>query len=272
MRRTCSGANLTVHDSASKMRARYSTFPLALVASWLAMAPSVAQSPPRPPKPYAPVAITRVAPSDDAEFITFRKALAAVAKRRLYTELSPLLLTQGFFWDRDFGRHFDQHSPPVDNLAVATALEQNNGAGWDALATFAAEAAVEPLDSRPGVVCAPARPGYDGVAFTKMLDMTYTSDKDWAYPRADETPVRDAPQPDAAVSSKFGVHFIRLLGFEGPDSDPAPSRNLWARVAMPDGKIGFVAPGSLMSLTSARLCYIKDVVGWRIAGYIARRN
>ncbi len=39
---------------------------------------------------------------------------------------------------------------------------------------------------------------------------------------------------------------------------------------MPDGKPGFVAPGSLMSLTAERLCYIKDLVGgWRIAGYIA---
>jgi len=60
----------------------------------------------------------------------------------------------------------------VDNLAAAIALEQANGAGWDALAAFAAEAAVEPLESRPGVVCAPARPNYDGVAFSRLLDVT----------------------------------------------------------------------------------------------------
>ena len=158
----------------------------------------------------------------------------------------------------------------MDNLAAAIALEQGNGTGWDALAAFAAEAAVEPLDSRPGVVCAPARPGYDGVAFSKLLDTTYTSGIDWAYPRADETPVRAAPQPGAAVVGTLGLHFVRLLGFEGPDSEPAPGRTQWARVAMPDGKPGFVAPGSLMSLTAERLCYIKDLVaGWRIAGYIA---
>ena len=71
----------------------------------------------------------------------------------------------------------------------------------------------------------------------------------------------------------LGLHFVRLLGFEGPDSEPAPGRTQWARVAMPDGKTGFVAPGSLMSLTAERLCYIKDMVGgWRIAGYIAGGN
>ena len=36
--------------------------------------------------------------------------------------------------------------------------------------TFAAEAAVEPLESRPGVICAPARPDYDGIEFSKLLD------------------------------------------------------------------------------------------------------
>jgi hypothetical protein len=42
------------------------------------------------------------------------------------------------------------------------------------------------------------------------------------------------------------------------------------RIALPDGKQGFVAPRSLMSLTAERLCYIKDLVaGWRIAGYVA---
>ncbi len=122
-------------------------------------------------------------------------------------------------------RRFDPRKPAVDNLAAAIALEQGNGTGWDTLAAFAAEAAVEPLESRPGVVCAPARPGYDGVAFSRLLDITYTSGIDWAYPRADETPVRAAPRPDAAKAGTLGLHFVRLLGFEGPDSDPAPGRS-----------------------------------------------
>jgi hypothetical protein len=235
--------------------------------------PAVAQAPQRAPKPYAPVAITRPAAADDASFFAFRAALAAKAKTRIYAELAPLVLAQGFFWGRDFGQAFDPRKPAVDNLAAAIALEQGNGAGWDTLAAFAAEATAEPLDSRPGIVCAPARPGYDGVAFSRLLDTTFTTGVDWAYPRADETPVQTAPRPDAAKAGTFGLHFVRLMRFEGPDSDPVPGRSQWARIALPDGKSGFVAPGHLMSLTAERLCYIKDPAGaWRIAGYIAGGN
>ena len=118
-----------------------------------------------------------------------------------------------------------------------------------------------------------ASPTYDGIAFAKLLDNSITRDIDWAYPRADETPVRAAPQPGAAKVGTLGLHFVRLLGFEGADSEVSPGRTQWARVALPDGKQGFVAPGGLMSLTAERLCYIKDLVsGWRIAGYIAGGN
>ena len=245
---------------------------LAFTALPLATLAAAAQAP-RPPKPYAPVAITRPAASDDASFVAFRAALAAKAKSRIYAELAPLVLAQGFFWGRDFGQAFDPRKPAVDNLAAGIALEQGNGAGWDTLAAFAAEATVEPLDSRPGIVCAPARPGYDGVAFSRLLDMTATTGIDWAYPRADETPMHAAPRPDAAKAGALGRHLVRLMGFEGPDSDVAPGRRLWARVTLPDGKPGFVASGRLMSLTAERLCYVKDSAGaWRIAGYIAGGN
>jgi hypothetical protein len=252
---------------------RSCSFLLAVIAASCAAFAALAQSSARPPRPYAPVAITRLAASDDASFAAFRAALAAAAKSRLYSELSPLVLERGFFWGRDFGQRFDPRRPPVDNLAAAIELERGNGSGWEALATFAEETVVEPLDSRPGVTCAPARPDYDSVAFAKLLDASVTIDIDWAYPRADETPVRVAATPDAAKIGTLGLHFVRLLGFEGPDSEPAPGRTQWARVALPNAKQGFVAPGSLMSLTTERLCYIKDpTLGWRIAGYIAGGN
>jgi len=249
---------------------RSPAFLLAVIAASGAALAAMAQTPPRPPKPYEPVAITRPAALDDLTFALFRAALAVAVKTGHYAELAPLVLERGFFWGRDFGQRFDPRKPAVDNLAAAIALERGNGSGWQALADFAAEAAVEPLDSRPGVICAPARPNYDGVAFAKLLDNSVTSDIDWAYPRADETPVRAAPQPDAAQVGTLGLHFVRLLGFEGAGSEVRPGRTQWARVALPDGKQGFVAPRSLMSLTAERLCYIKDLVaGWRIAGYIA---
>jgi hypothetical protein len=272
MRMSSSGANLTVCDSIPKMRTTYSFLLTIVAASWAAL-PAAAQSPPVPSRPYAPVAIARPAASDDASFVAFRAALAAAATSRVYAELAPLVLAQGFFWDRDFAQAFDPRKPAVDNLAAAIALEHGNGVGWQALAAFAAEAAAAPLESRPGVVCAPAPPDYDGVAFSRLLDVTYTRGIDWVYPRADQTLVLAAPQPGAAKVGALGLHFVRLLGFEGADSEPAPGRSPWTRVAMPDGKPGFVAPGALTSLTAERLCYIKDLlVGWRIAGYIAGGN
>lgn len=244
-----------------------------IAASWAVVSMAAAQTPVRPPKPYEPVAITRAAASDDATFIAFRAALTSLAKTRIYAELAALVLGQGFFWDRDFGQQFDPRKPSVDNLAAAIFLEKANGIGWDTLAAFAALDAVEPLESRPGVICAPARPAFDGIAYSRLLDTTYTSNIDWAYPRADETPVYATPRAGGVKVATVGAHFVRLIGFEGPDSEPAPGRNQWARIALPDGQPGFVPPGSLMSINSDRLCYIKEMVaGWRIAGYIAGGN
>lgn len=225
---------------------------------------------PRPPQPYAPVTLVLPGASADASFAAFRAELAAVAKGRVYAGLARLVQPEGFFWDRDFAHGFDPRRPAVDNLAAAIRLEHRNGVGWGTLAAFAAEAAVEPLASRPGVVCAPARPSHDGIAFARLLDATHTGPADWAYPRMAATPVRGAPRPQADEVAALGLHFVRLLGFERPDGEAAPDHGQWARVATPEGKTGFVAPGNLRPLTAERLCYIKDLVGrWRITGYVA---
>jgi hypothetical protein len=238
---------------------------------------AVAQIAPRAPKPYTPVPIARAAPSADPGLAAFRSAVVAAAKSRRYGDLEALVQVQGFFWDRDFDRAHDPRRPAADNLAAAVLLERRNGAGWDRLAMLAAEAAVEPLESRPGVICGPARPVYDSVELSNLLDKTYTEHADWAYPRADATTLRAAPLPDAPQVGRLGLQFVRLLGFEDAGgertSELLPERSRWARVALPDGRTGFTAPGSLMSLTGERLCYIKDLVlGWRIAGFIAAGN
>jgi hypothetical protein len=242
----------------------------ALIMFALAAVPAAGEQRVRPPRPYTPVAITLAPESDDVTLASFRAELAAIAKSRIYAELAQLVHSPGFFWDRDFGHHFDPRKPAVDNLAAALRLELRGGIGWDLLAAFSAEPAVEPMASRPGVLCAPARPTYDGVALARLLDDTNTVSTDWAYPDAVETTVRAAPQPDATAIGTLGLHFIRLLGYEGSDSEPFPARTQWARIVAPDGRIGFVAPGALRSPAAERLCYIKDLVaGWRIAGYVA---
>jgi hypothetical protein len=253
---------------------QHASFTLAAVAALaLAATPANADPAERPPRPYPPVPIVLPAPSPDAAFQAFRQVLAAVAKGRVYSELARLVEPQEFFWARDFNQAFDARKPAVDNLAAAIRLEHADGAGWEALATFAAEESAEPLPSRPATVCAPAPPGYDSIAFARMLAETYGTDLDWAYPRAERTSVRAAPQAGAAAVDTLGLHFVRRLGFDGPGGAGAPSRSRWTRVVTPAGIIGFVAPGSLTPLEPERLCYGKDAVGrWRITGFIAGAN
>jgi hypothetical protein len=242
---------------------------LLILAALAAAAPVSAEQQRLPPRPYTPVAILPVPAPADTSLDAFRGELAAVAEGRVYAELARLVAPQGFFWDRDFGPAFDPRKPAVDNLAAAIRLEHRDGVGWRQLAGFAAEAAVEELVSRPGIVCAPAPPRYDVVAFARLLDETYTFAIDWAYPLAAQLPVRAAPRPDGAVVGTLGRHFVRLMGLAGADGE-SNVRDRWARIATPAGDTGFVAPGSLSTMTAARLCYGKDTLGrWRIAGYIA---
>jgi hypothetical protein len=241
----------------------------AFAASALAAAPCAAD-PLRPPKPYRLVAIALPAASADATFHGFRRTLAAVAKGRVYAELARLVEPRTFFWERDFAHAFDARKPAVDNLAAAIRLEHADGVGWRTLAAFAAEETIEPLVSHPGVLCAPASPRYDGIAFARMLDESHGADLDWTYPRADHTPVHAVPRSGAAVVGTLGLHFVRRLGFENPSGALVPARTFWAQVVTPAGQVGFVAPGGLMPIASERLCYARDAVGrWHITGYIA---
>jgi hypothetical protein len=242
---------------------------LAIAVSWTMPLWAMAQTS-RPPKPYAPVAITRPPPFEDSSLQTFRAMLALVAKSRVYAELAPIVVTQGFFWGRDFGQHYDPRRPAVDNLAAAISLESGNGAGWNVLAAFAAEVSAEPLESRPGVLCAPASPGYDNIEFSRLLDITDTSASDWVYPRDDGTAVRSAARQDAPGLGMLGSHLVRMLAFDSSNGNAAIGHEPWTRVALPDGSIGYVAPGRLISLAAIRLCYIQDLAGrWRIAGVIS---
>jgi hypothetical protein len=231
---------------------------------------AVAQSVLPPVRPYTAVAITLPPASTDASFIAFRAQLAAVAKSRIFAALGPLVRSQEFFWERDFQRSFDPRRPAVDNLAAAVRLEHHGGSGWDLLAELASEGAVEPMSLRPGVVCAPAGPKYDSVAFARLVGATYTGMSDWLYPRVSRPKLRSAPLPGAATLGTLGSHFVRLLGFQGLGNGMASERKFWARVATPEAKIGYAAPGILMSLAGERLCYFRELMGgWRVAGIIA---
>jgi hypothetical protein len=258
-------------------------------AAALAVAPAAAQLPPNPttapvapgssvrpppsspaaPRTYQAVAVKLPPVPEDAGFESFRNELAGVAKGRIYAELARLVTVQGFFWDRDFAGGFDRKRLGVDNLAAAVRLEQRNGMGWGTLAAFAAEITATAFPGRPGIICAPGEPSYDGVDFDRLVDFTRSSARDWASPRAELTTVRAAPRNNAAVVDTLGLALVRVFGYLAKDNEPDTLRAAWARVATPAAKIGFVVPGALLSLSAERLCYGKDGFGrWRIAGYV----
>ena len=187
------------------------TFLAAFAVASMVTVPAQAQrQAPAEQKPYQAVAVTLPAVFAYAGFETFRAELAAVAKGRVYAELARLVASHGFFWDRDFSGRFERRKPAVDNLAAALRLEHGSGAGWQALATFATEPTAEPMPARPGIVCAPAKPAYDAIAFDRLMDATLTKDAEWRYPRAEATPVYAGSASSRAAIDRLGQHFVRV--------------------------------------------------------------
>ncbi|MEX1082734.1 MAG: hypothetical protein WEC82_00295, partial [Xanthobacteraceae bacterium] len=211
-------------------------------------------------EPYKPVAV-KIAPApDDPNFAAFRAQLAKVAKDRIYAELVSLVAARGFFWDGDLSGGFDPQRSPAENLAAAIRLESGGGGGWNALAGFAALTSATPLPSRPGVICAPARPQYDLVDFDQLVAATGTDAAVWRYPREEGMALRAGPRPTARIIETLGPYFVRLL-----DVGPLPED--WVAVAAPSGRTGYAAAAMLLPLHGDRLCYRKDATGrWHIAG------
>lgn len=240
------------------------------LAALMAM-PATAQAPPK--AAYQPVAVKIPDAPGDQSFAAFRNELAAAARRRVYAELARLVVTRDFFWERDFGGSLDRGKTGIENLAVAIGLERGDGNGWTMLAMFAAETAAAPVESRPGILCAPARPQFDEAEFAALIGRTGTDTIDWAYPRNATVGVRATASMTAAVIETLGLHFVRVLGTTTNDEMPLPGRNVWTQVAAPSGKIGFVAPAMLISPQAEQLCYAKDITGrWRIVGFVGSGN
>lgn len=221
---------------------------------------------PKPPAqpPYKPLAVNAAPASADPSLAVFRRQLAGVAQNRVYAELARLVTPHGFFWHGGTSGALNPAASGGENLAAAIRLESQGGAGWKALAAFAAAAGAEPLPSRPGVVCTPAPPDYDPIEFDRLLAATGTQASAWNYLRDAAVPMRPAPRPAGRAVETLGPHLVRVL------ANPDPANPAWALVAAPSGKTGFIPSSVLLPLTGDRLCFHKDVTGrWQIAGYIA---
>jgi hypothetical protein len=247
-----------------------------VLGAFIAAAPAFAQSPARPSpaaKPFAAVSVQLPPPPNDASFAAFRQNLAAVARRRVFEELARNVTPEGFFWDRDFAKSFDPKLTGAENLAAAIRLEHGTGTGWQMLADFAAEPTASPMPAAPGVLCAPGQPSFAQDDFDRLIEATRTSPADWVYPRAAGLELRAAPGPTSALMELLGSYFVRVIGFATAPANADPLHTSWTRIAAPSGKVGYAAPDTLNSLSTAQLCYVKDITGrWTITGFVGGGN
>jgi hypothetical protein len=237
---------------------------LSVLVLALAPLPAAAQDQPNasPPRPYKAVTITPPKPFADPLFEELRKQLLDIAERHDHSALSRLVVTLGFFWDRENGNAADRHKSGVDNLAAALGLDNADGSGWDMLATFAGDPSASLSPNHKKTMCAPADPGYDRKALDQLIDETDTDPLDWGYPVSANVEVRAAGDDGAPVTDRLGLYFVRIL----PDAVTAsPS---YIHIAMPSGKTGYVAIDAIAPMGNDQICYVPVKSGWRIGGYI----
>ncbi len=227
--------------------------------------PKSQQPPPiAPAKPYKPVAVEPSKPFDDPAFIAMRKQLAAAAQKKDRAALAKLVVSQGFFWEKDSGDAADKKKSGIDNLSTALGLAAKDGAGWDILASYAEEptASPAPAPEHKGAMCAPADPAFDGAAFEALIKETQTDPGEWGIPVSANIEVHAGPQANAPVTGKLALALVRVL------PETAAQASSYLRVVTPDGKTGFVSVDSIGPIGSDQLCYIKDGGDWKIGGYI----
>jgi hypothetical protein len=219
---------------------------------------------PAPVKPYQAVAIILPVPVKDGALESFRQQLTAAARQRDRAALSRLVVSKGFFWDRDNGDGANKRKSGFDNLAMALALNNRDAAGWDMIASFADDPAVAPGSGHANAMCAPPEPVFDPKSFQRLLAATQTSHDEWGYPVEEGIEVRAGPQSSAPVVDKLGLHLIWVL----PDDSPAAAVTSSLRVTTPSGKIGYIPADAVAPLGNDQICYVKDGKDWKVGGYI----
>jgi hypothetical protein len=217
-----------------------------------------------PNKPYKPVAVTLPAQANDPGLADLRKQLGEVARKKDRAALARLVVSKGFFWERETGDRADKKKPGVDNLSVALGLTNKDGAGWDMLAGNSEDPTASQSMRHKEATCAPADPGFNGKDMEALLEATQSDIAEWGYPVTDGVQVRDKPQAQAAVTTKLGLNFIRVV----PDSNPSAAVGSFIRIVTPDGKFGYVATDDIAPLGNDQLCYVKEGGAWKIGGYV----
>ena len=238
----------------------------ALAMGLLLCGPATAQQQPpdpTPPKPYKKVSVSLPAPIADPSLDAFRKQLADIARRKDRAALQKLVVTQGFFWDSETGDKASKRKSSFDNFATAVGLNDKEGTGWEIMVAAAADATLEPMPERKGVMCGPASPKIDDAEFEALIKATGTDAEEWGFPHTTGLEVRATPQPNGPIIETLGMHLVRVM----PEDDDGSTPPAMLRVVGPSGKVGYVPVNALLPVVFDQLCYIKESGGWKIAGY-----
>jgi hypothetical protein len=214
---------------------------------------------------YKQVAVTLPVPVTDPAFSGFRRQLMDIAQRKDRPALGRLVVTQGFFWEREGGNAADESKSGLDNFAAATGLDAPDGSGWDFLADYAAESSASAVGGREDLVCAPAMPSFDESEVIDLLRATDSNPLEWGYPVRDGIEARASATPDAPPVATLGLYFIRVL-FD--DTSAPDAGDAFLRVLLPSGGIAFVAAGDLAPIGLDQLCYASQDGAWKIAGFV----
>ena len=215
--------------------------------------------------PYKTVAIVPPKPLNDPAFETFRKQVGDVARKRDRNALAKLVAAHGFFWDRPGNqRAADNKRPGIETLSAALGLANPEAAGWDMLAGYSDDPTASVSPQHKGALCAPADPEFKAKELDALLASTKTDVSEWGYPIAPDTEVRATPQPNAPVTEKLGLYFVRVM----PDTSPAAAVAAMLRIVMPSGKTGYIPADAIAPTGNDQVCYVKEGGAWKIVGYI----
>jgi hypothetical protein len=223
---------------------------------------AVALAQPAPVKPYKAVSVVTAATASDPAFEALRKQVGEAAQKKDRAALAPLVVSQGFFWQRDGRDRADKRKSGLDNLATALSLNSKGGAGWDILFSYTDDPTASPSPVFKGALCAPGEPAYNAATFADLIKSTQSDISEWGYTLSPATEVHDKAQASAPVIEKLGPMFVRIA----PDN--AAGSAAYQRIITPSGKAGYVTIDSVAPLGNDQLCYVKDAGAWKIGGYI----
>jgi hypothetical protein len=256
-------------------RIRLPSLAAALAASLLfgASGSTGAQTPPSalqlptlaaPPKPYNKVSVTMPAPISDPALDALRQQIADVAQRKDRAALGPLIVSAGFFWERESGNGADEKKSGLDNFAAAVGLDAEDGSGWDVVGDYAAEPSAGAVGDRRDLACAPALPDFNGEELLEAVKATETDLAEWGFPLKDGIEARETAKPDSKVMEKLGMHFVRAM----PELTAPETEADSLRIVTPAGKVAYVRAQELLPIGIDQLCYLKEGDAWKIVGYV----